>query len=813
MTRRHSAAFDGKPEMFVDGIHPNAAGCAMLAKTVCIAIISVATGSSLLERNQAGGGVLHAADPLEDCNVVWDSPSKDASGSMPLGNGDIGLNVWAESDSDLFFYIGKTDSWTGDADYLAKLGRVRVHLDPNPFRKDQPFRQELRLRDSEIAISAGESGQAVHLRLRVDANHPVIHVEAVSEQSCAMSVTLEGWREAKPIAGERFVGCYRRQEWSNWRGILTYQHLGPVIDTLGLKDPLLNRTFGAIVMGDQFLPDGDVKQTTGKRIEGTDLTLGCTGTLKSAKADTKHHVRIHVLSAQSATPAEWIAQINDNAARYETLPAPEVRKQHLAYWNDFWNRSWIHLGGSADAKACAQGYALQRYIAACAGRGASPIKFNGSLFVDGKNPNDGTKPFNPDNRSWGPCYWFQNTRLIYWPLLAAGDFDEMQPLFRMYREILPLALERTKIYYNHSGAFFPETQFFFGAYLPSDYGFAINGRILGQGEQVPPGVAIEPLDKPRPGERGVVLNPWIRHEYCGGLELSAMMLDWYADTGDRKMAAETLVPVADAVLQFYYEHYPRDDKGRLRIYPSAALENQEVVANPMDAVAGLHRVIPGLLALPANLTTAAQRTRWETWRKNLPPMPMASEDGKPILGTEESGTKRYAREAPELYPVFPYQFYGVGKPDLDIARHTFNTRRHRDEKGWAQVPVQAACLGLTAEARRLAVHYLTSHDETRRFPAFWGPNFDGTPDQCHGGNCMLVLQRMLLQTAGSKILLLAAWPKDWDVDFKLHAPMNTTVRCVLKNGRIETLEVTPNSRRKDVVVAGPDGSPSVTQDK
>ena len=33
---------------------------------------------------------------LNEYDVVWNSPSKDASGSMPLGNGDIGLNVWVE---------------------------------------------------------------------------------------------------------------------------------------------------------------------------------------------------------------------------------------------------------------------------------------------------------------------------------------------------------------------------------------------------------------------------------------------------------------------------------------------------------------------------------------------------------------------------------------------------------------------------------------------------------------------------------------------------------------------------------------------
>jgi hypothetical protein len=59
---------------------------------------------------------------------------------------------------------------------------------------------------------------------------------------------------------------------------------------------------------------------------------------------------------------------------------------------------------------------------------------------------------------------------------------------------------------------------------------------------------------------------------------------------------------------------------------------------------------------------------------------------------------------------------------------------------------------------------------------------------------------MLLQHAGDKILLLPAWPKDWDVSFKLHAPRRTTVECVYRGGKLEKLEVLPRERRKDITL-------------
>jgi len=36
-----------------------------------------------------------AASPAR-YDVVWNSPSKDQNGSMPLGNGSIGINAWIE---------------------------------------------------------------------------------------------------------------------------------------------------------------------------------------------------------------------------------------------------------------------------------------------------------------------------------------------------------------------------------------------------------------------------------------------------------------------------------------------------------------------------------------------------------------------------------------------------------------------------------------------------------------------------------------------------------------------------------------------
>ncbi len=52
---------------------------------------------------------------------------------------------------------------------------------------------------------------------------------------------------------------------------------------------------------------------------------------------------------------------------------------------------------------------------------------------------------------------------------------------------------------------------------------------------------------------------------------------------------------------------------------------------------------------------------------------------------------------------------------------------------------------------------------------------------------------------GDRLFVLPAWPKAWNVAFKLHAPRNTVVAGEVRNGKVVSLTVTPKSRTVDVV--------------
>jgi hypothetical protein len=426
------------------------------------------------------------------------------------------------------------------------------------------------------------------------------------------------------------------------------------------------------------------------------------------------------------------------------------------------------IGG--EVSRVTQGYALQRFVNACGGRGSMPIKFNGSIFTVDAEGSDG------DYRRWGGCYWWQNTRFPYWPMLACGDHDLMQPLFAMYLDALPLAKGITKTYYGHEGAFFAETIYFWGTPCNDDFGWNRKGH-----------------------PQSLMVNEYIRRNWEGGLELSMMMLDAFDYTGDRQFARERLVPLADAVATFYAKHYPQEADGTLRIEPAQSLETWWTAVNPMPEVAGLHAVLPRLLALTQDLATAEQRRDWKRLRDRLPPLPMRQAGGKKLLAPAQEFSRRGNIENPELYAIFPFRLYGAGRPNLELARASFAAREVKGSQGWQQDPVQSAMLGHAEQAAKFVVHRFATKDAGSRFPAFWGPNFDWTPDQCHGGNAMLGLQAMILQHEGEKLYLLPAWPKGWDVAFKLHAPRQTVVEGVYRGGKWEQFKVTPESRANDVV--------------
>ena len=742
-----------------------------------------AAGQSVVPSG-AGAGV-------DRYDIVWDSPSADHHGSMPLGNGDIALNAWMTEAGNLQFYISKTDAWD-DSGRLVKVGKVRLHFESNPIVPGRPFRQALQLGRGAIEIQAGipDSPDSFFIRLWVDANNPVIHVTVQSAVAREVTAFVEPWRtERREVTEMQTSDIFTNRKRADGTQepivvepdtVLTGQSgrvgwfhrnvksVGPELmaelqGVTGFRrsDPLLGRTFGAMVTA-----------AGSERLD--DLRL------RSPRRNA-HRFDIYVLTRHPATPAEWLADMEALIRRVRSKDAGARDEAHRRWSREFWDRSWIRAASQRaapdadDAFYVSRMYHLQRFITACAGRGAYPIKFNGSLFTVPPGPAEQ----DPDFRRWGPGYWWQNTRLPYISLPTSGDTDLMRALFRMYaEELLPLAKYRTKLYLGHGGAYYPECIYFWGDVFSETYGWT------------PFEKRADKLQESR----------WHKWEWVGGLELCWMMLDYYDHTGDREFLGRTALPFAREILTFFDLHYFTAPLGKLVMRPSQALETWWDCTNPMPEVAGCTAVAERLLALPGGLSRAPDRELWRRLRDKLPAIPTREINGKKALAPAELFAEKSNVENPELYAVFPFRLFAFNRPAPEWAVEALRNRLDRGNSGWRQDDIFMAYLGLTADARESVVGRARSHDPGERFPAFWGPNYDWTPDQDHGGVLMKAFQAMLLQTDGRRIFLLPAWPKDWDVEFRLHAPERTVIEGVYRGGKFESLKVTPESRRADVTV-------------
>lgn len=753
-------------------------------------------------------------------NVTWTSQSKNSSESMPCGGHDIGLNVWVEN-GDILFYMDRSGSFD-ENNQMLKLGRVRLSLSPDPFSGDANFTQTLDLETGSVTITGKQGGNPVAVTIWVETGRPVIHADVVSEKPVELKTSYENWRTADhelttPERAAAFTFSGTKKE--NIRvvtrpdtfepekgGVLwfhrndnsdltidkeaTAQHLDDVRDQLW--NPQKNHTFGGLIT-----------TRSDKMPETSDVTMvnstARAWSWNSTAPSTKHSVTVYLHAAQSPTVEAWKSDLRELAA----APAPSAAdawQANLGFWREFWDRSHIQLNPDASADdpqwRMARNYQVFRYQLGCNAAGKYPTKFNGSLFTfDPVFVNEKT-PFKPDFRRWGGgSFTLQNQRLVYWPLLKTGDFDLMLPQFDFFVNALPNAELRTKVYWNHGGASFTEQMENYGLPTGDIYESAWGKRPI----------------MPRPGDdHGRLMNNWCEDQYDTVIEFLVMIADYQQFTGKD---VSRYLPLMSSVPEFFDQHYryqnklrtgrELDDNGKLVIFPGSAAETYKQATNSITTTAGLRTLLTRMLELPENHGTTAQRARWKEMLGRIPPTEFREIAGRKTISPARDWQRINNREIPQLYPVFPFNDYGVGKPDLQVAIDTYDYGVDKGDEakgihGWRQDPIWMARLGLTDRAASMISQKLA--DSGLRFPTFWGPNFDWTPDFNHGGSAMIALEEMLMQTDGKAIRLLPTWPKEWNVKFKLHAPFQTTVEAEVRGGKLVSWKVTPPERAQDVIV-------------
>ena len=738
----------------------------MKTKLLSVFILFLSAASGISDRPASGDYVPR--------NVVWSTQSRNSSESMPCGGHDIGMNVWVEQ-GDVLFYAQQS-GWFDENNTLLKAGRWRLHIGGDPFATG--FSQRLCLDDGAIYIGGGD----VEVRLWADVFSPVLFVAIKSHQTIQATLSYESWRyHDRIITKEESQQC--SYKWLN-KGdritfadsieaaddVLRFWHLNrdeTVFDYTvrleqldAIKDSLYNPIGSLLMQGEMHAPGFRFTGTTDGHYASTDYRAWNFCCEKLKKATVSIRLTAGDVSSPSVTP-----QLS--------------RKRSATWWHQLWQRSWIVSDTPDDSlQTMLRNYELMRYMLACNAYGEWPTKFNGGLFTFDPVYVRSDNPFTPDYRRWGGgTMTAQNQRLVYWPMLRSGDGDMMASQIGTYYRMLPNAIARTRHYWGHGGASFTEQMENFGLPNPAEYGKHNAG------------------DDP-----GVERNAWLEHLWDTALEFGIMELlladSEHHNSGNGGLPGGRLnFKLSEEVLRFFVEHYQwqaqrmgmkaLDEQGCLVIYPGSACETYKMAYNPSSTIAALKVVSEQLIVKGYDYNSGADKS---DRNYKLPDIPLRVIDGDTCIAPAVAWMRIQNEETPQLYPVWPWRIYGLGRPGLNIARNTYlrdpQAIAMHSAKGWKQDNIWAACLGLTDEARRLNLQKLAPGPY--RFPAFWDPGFDWAPDHNRGGAAMIGLQEMLLQEApDGQLLLFPAWPREWNCSFRLHTLDGRTVEASIKDGKVD----------------------------
>ena len=696
---------------------------------------------------------------------------------MPCGGHDIGMNVWVEQ-GDVLFYVQQS-GWFDENNTLLKAGRWRLHVEGNPFDKAD-FRQRLCLDDGAIYISGG----GTEVRLWADVLEPVVFVATQSQQTVKTTLSYECWRyRDRPVTKAECQQCTYKwvlpKDCTTFADsiianddCLTFSHRNraeTVFDfTVALeqlndiKDSLYNPIGGLNMKGMMYAPGFQFEGTTVGKYASTDFR-----SWNYSYNDLRSScIVIDLRYLRHQLYEEKVIDGCGTVAPY-VFPSLSVRDSYMRsarWWHDYWQRSWIQTD-NAEAAQMVRNYELMRYMLGCNAYGEWPTKFNGGLFTFDPVYVDSTMAFTPDYRKWGGgTMTAQNQRLVYWPMLKSGDYDMIEAQIGTYHRMLPNAIARTRHYWGHGGASFTEQIENFGLPNPAEYG-----------------------KHPEGTDPGVERNAWLEYQWDTALEF-AMMESLIPEISPQKPLRKSrgVWSLATETLRFFFEHYQwqakklgaktLDEQGHLIIYPGSACETYKMAYNPSSTIAALRAVSEAL-----NMKN-----------DTIPDIPLRVIDGDTCIAPAVAWARIQNTETPQLYPVWPWRIYGLGRPDLQTARNTYLKDPHavemRSAKGWKQDNIWAACLGLTDEARRLNTEKLANGPY--RFPAFFDPGFDWAPDHNRGGAGMIGLQEMLLQEApDGELLLFPAWPREWNCRFRLHTLDGRTVEAKIENGEVLLCEI------------------------
>lgn len=594
---------------------------------------------------------------LSKHDIIYQTPAYEGFEGFPVGNGDLGGMVW-NSNNGLEVQINKNDLFDHpDKESRATLrGGAHLTIDLGApafewiYLKD--FEGRLSLKNAEATFNSETPFMKSDIStwLAPDKNVWCFQIKVKEsgqlKEGSKIRISLERW------GSRAFPGWYSSYSRDAGSG------LGNALTVMKGNDIILEEAF-------QELRFSVACRITGEEAEPEIISANRIE-LATKQKQAVHDIVLIVSMAtsnESDHPTESAIQLLND---FENNTLQKEKANHQAWWDNFWDRSFVHLGNDYFENI----YYLRRYLMGSSSRGRFPVVFNGGLWT-----------WNHDVRNWvTPHHW--NTQQQYWGLCPQNDCELMLPYLNTYFSLMPYAEEHAKMRGADNAILWSEPHDFFGSMTFWDRGDMVNN-------------------------------------FTPASQVAGFFWEYYRFTSDTAFLYQKAYPFMKKAAEFYVQKLQWDSiKNEYFIYPSQPYESPKAnnLKNPVTDRNMIASVMSSCTEAAKILNTdEAKIKQWQHIIGHLWPLPYRDSPGKgEIIGLAyfPDGTiyPKPEDEGPWLShfsgntsSVFPANLTGIDDKDSQEYKAISNLIRHRPpaRNAISPEPIVAARMGMADEVLKM----------------------------------------------------------------------------------------------------------------
>jgi hypothetical protein len=762
---------------------------------------------------------------LASGDLDYTEPARRSEEGMPVGNGRMGSLVWT-SPSALKFQINRVDVFgqdsttvsfpRADTDYASGCGYVDINVVEagDDVFAGANFHQHLSVYDGVMTAQ----GKDVSARIL---GWPKADV---------MAVEIDDQREVpEPISIDLRMLRYMMQGFFKENYKLMTEHAVKVQTANHFATSRLDIRDGRITLTQQFSEQEFYDSSAiaisveGRKSKARYLN---DSTVQLVAAPGKGKFTILIASAASFDQKQDTAALALNAidaAKPKGFDA--LLADTSASWHDFWANGFVAMSsGDKQADFVGGNYVYFMYLMNSSSHGAYPPRFGGMIWYT-----------NGDYRRWGSQYWHANTDAYYRDLLPSGHVDLMDPFYALYFGMYDAAAQAAKQQWGSQGIYLPEITFFNGPdkipdnlvqefqdlYLArkpyeqrsKEFQFWIetknrhNSRynFLGDGTYEH-GHLIVPT-------KGQGIFGHCTHFLSGAANTAGEFWQRYEFTGDKQWLKEKGYPIIKGVAEFYrnFPNVQKGEDGKWHIHHVNRIESDWDSSDTSSEIAAMRSIFPMAIRAADVLGVDDDlRAKWKEIGDNIAdPAPGSGRRGSfdqtnpervAAAAAQKAAAERTAQaKAGESKPGEP-----ATRPAAPAAAQGGPRRGNQPFGSFVGGTDAIEPLGTEKElkARFLGFNRTGGFIDTdgtggaqifrNRLRLREGP---GATDAEHiGGLSFGIHQSLLTSTVTTDlgkatIQVVPAWPKEWDVTFRLLARGGITVTAAQKDGKVQFVEL------------------------